>query len=318
MISLPWYEQVGTQRTWFWRGWQIRYTYARPLGHDRVAPSAPSADRVSGTPMILLHGFGASLGHWRHNLEVFAESRSVYALDLLGFGASQKAPVLYNVGLWVDQVYHFWRTFIGQPVILVGNSIGSLIALAAAAAHPEMVKGLIMMSIPDPGVRTEMMPPALQPILGAIEGFFMSPLLLRPLFSILRRRGIIRAWLRVAYSHPERVTEDLVDMITQPTTDRGAARAFCLLCKGSSDPKFGTSVKKLLGSVDVDLPILLIWGKEDGMIPPRLARPQDFVKYHPRLQLIELEGVGHCPQDECPEKVNPIILDWVGKVIGNG
>jgi pimeloyl-ACP methyl ester carboxylesterase len=316
MISVPWYEKVGTQRTWFWRGWHIRYSYARPLGPP-TSDSALGVDRVSSTPMILLHGFGASLGHWRHNLDVFGESRSVYALDLLGFGASEKAPVLYNVELWVDQVYHFWRTFIGQPVILVGNSIGSLIALAAAAAHPEMVKGLIMISIPDPGLRTEMMPPTLQPIVGAIEGFFMSPLLLRPLFSILRRRGIIRAWLRLAYGNAETVTEDLVEMITQPTTDRGSARAFCLLCQGSSDPKFGQSVKKLLGTVDVNLPILLLWGKEDGMIPPRLARPQDLLPYHPRLELILLEGVGHCPQDECPEKVNPIILDWVEKMLGD-
>ncbi len=97
------------------RGWQTRYTYIRPTQENRQT-----------TPLVLLHGFGASIGHWRHNLEVLGEQHTVYALDMLGFGASEKAPVNYSIELWVEQVYDFWKAFIRQPVILIGNSNGSL------------------------------------------------------------------------------------------------------------------------------------------------------------------------------------------------
>ena len=78
--AVHWQERVGNQRDWVWRGWQTRYTYVRP-------PEINSQTK----PLILLHGFGASIGHWRHNLEVLGQYHTVYALDMLGFGASEKA-----------------------------------------------------------------------------------------------------------------------------------------------------------------------------------------------------------------------------------
>ena len=123
---LHWQQKVGSQRDWVWRGWQTRYTYIRPQ-------NPYENNRAKSTPLMLLHGFGASIGHWRHNLEVLGDRHTVYALDMLGFGASEKAPANYSVHLWVEQIYDFWKAFIRKPVILIGNSIGSLISLAAAA-----------------------------------------------------------------------------------------------------------------------------------------------------------------------------------------
>ena len=57
------------------------------------------------------------------------------------------------------------------------------------------------------------------------------------------------------------------------------------------------------------IPILLIWGLQDRMVPPLLA--PIFAKLNPLIELVELESVGHCPQDECPEKFNPILKDWL-------
>jgi pimeloyl-ACP methyl ester carboxylesterase len=145
--AIHWQERIGNQRDWVWRGWQTRYTYIRPGQNHQKA-----------TPLILLHGFGASIGHWRHNLEVLGTQHTVYALDMLGFGASEKAPANYSVQLWVEQVYDFWKTFIRQPVVLIGNSTGSLISLAAAATHPDMVEGVVMMSLPDPTLENSCFP----------------------------------------------------------------------------------------------------------------------------------------------------------------
>ncbi|MEG4802985.1 alpha/beta fold hydrolase [Microcoleus sp. ARI1-B5] len=317
--SLQWHQRVGTQRDWVWRGWQTRYSFLRPaLGQDRGAiafpdsQAEPIASATSRTPIILLHGFGASIGHWRQNLAPLAENHTVYALDLLGFGASQKAPIDYGVSVWVAQVYDFWLTFIREPVVLAGNSIGSLICLAAAAAHPDMVAGTVMISLPDPSVRAEAVPGWLLPAIEAVESLFVSPLILRPLFSLARKPSFVRRWVSFAYANPEAVTDELVEILAGPAGDRGAARAFCALFKAVGSSQFGPGVKTVLRNSTI--PMLLIWGKQDRMIPPRLARPHQFVECNPKyVELVELDNAGHCPQDECPEQVNQAILNWMSR-----
>ncbi|WP_293133113.1 alpha/beta fold hydrolase [Microcoleus sp. bin38.metabat.b11b12b14.051] len=316
--SLQWHQRVGTQRDWVWRGWQTRYSYLRPAleSSGGTAVSEPAAatlaPQTSSMPIILLHGFGASIGHWRQNLAPLAQNHTVYALDLLGFGASQKAAVKYDVSVWVQQVYDFWLTFIREPVILAGNSIGSLICLAAAAAHPDMVAGTVMISLPDPSVRAEAVPAWLLPAIVTIESWFVSPIVLRPLFYFARKPSFVRRWVAFAYASPDAVTDELVEILAGPAGDRGAARAFCALFKAVGSAQVGPGVKTVMRNLTI--PMLLIWGKQDRMIPPRFARPHQFVECNPNcVELVELDNAGHCPQDECPEQVNQAILNWMSR-----
>lgn len=303
ITSEHWKQRVGSQRDWVWRGWQTRYTYIRP-----------SVPNQKTAPLILLHGFGTSIGHWRHNLGVLGEHHTVYALDMLGFGASEKAPVTYKVDVWVEQVYDFWRTFIRQPVVLVGNSIGSLVALAAAAAHPEMVQGIVMMSLPDPSLEEEATPKFLRPVVAAVKSLVASPPVLKTLFRVVRRPSLVRRWAAIAYANPDAVTDELVDILVGPAQDRGAAQAFSAIIKGMISAQFGPSVKAVLPTLEI--PMLLIWGQKDRMVPPGLA--SQFTEYNPNLRLLKLDHAGHCPQDECPEQVNQAILDWIDKEMQRG
>lgn len=291
-----WLSRIGSQRDWVWRGWQTRYTYIR----------AEQASQLT-TPVILLHGFGTSIGHWRHNLMVLGQFHTVYALDMLGFGASRKAQADYKVDLWVEQVYDFWRTFIKQPVVLVGNSIGSLVCMAVAAAHPEMVKGMVMMSLPDPSLEAEAIPSWLLPVVTAVKGVVASPLLLSPLFHQLKRPPLLRKWAAIAYANPDAVTDELVEILAGPAEDRGSAQAFCALFRAVTGTQFGPSVKAVLPTLKI--PMLLIWGRQDRMVPFKVAH--QFTDLNPQLKIVELENAGHCPHDECPEKVNQLILDWL-------
>ncbi|MBD2342685.1 alpha/beta fold hydrolase [Anabaena subtropica] len=301
-MTVHWQERVGNQRDWVWRGWRTRYTYIRS-----------SQDSPENTPLILLHGFGASIGHWRHNLEVLGKSHTVYALDMLGFGGSEKAPANYSIELWVEQVYEFWRAFIRQPVVLIGNSNGSLISLAAAAAHPDMVKGIVMMSLPDPSLEQEMIPPFLRPVVTTIKNIVASPIFLKPVFYFVRRPSVLRRWASLAYANPAAITDELVDILAGPPQDRGSARAFSALFKAAIGVNFSPSVKAILPSLQI--PMLLIWGQKDRFVPPILAT--QFAQYNKKLQLLNLEDVGHCPHDECPEKVNQAILEWMDKSLGD-
>ncbi|MDB9540650.1 alpha/beta fold hydrolase [Anabaenopsis tanganyikae CS-531] len=298
--KVHWQERIGNQRDWVWRGWQTRYTYIRPSQHSQKT-----------TPLILLHGFGASIGHWRHNLEVLGQHHTVYALDMLGFGASKKAAANYSIQLWVEQVYEFWQAFIRQPVILIGNSNGSLISLAAAAAHPEMVKGIVMMSLPDPSLEQEAIPPVMRPVVMAVKKLVASPLLLKPIFHLVRQPGFVRRWASLAYAKPEAITDELIEILAGPPQDRGAPRAFMALFRAAIAINFSPSVKAILPSITA--PMLLIWGQKDRFVPPILA--QRFTQYNENLEVLNLENVGHCPHDECPETVNQVILDWVNRHI---
>lgn len=286
---------LGQQRDWIWQGWQIRYTYLR------------AAQSVNQPPIVFIHGFGASLGHWRQNLPFFAKHHTVYALDLLGFGASEKAAVPYSIELWVEQIYDFWKTLIGRPAILVGNSIGSLVALSAAHTHPEMAQGLVMLSLPDPSLREDLIPPWCRPVLSRIERAFTAEWILKSLFYGVRRPKVVRPWAGLAYASRAAITEELVEILTTPAGDRGAARAFSLILQAMVNPKFGPRVDAVLPTLII--PMLLLWGRQDRMVPPVFA--QKFAAMNARLKLIELDNAGHCPHDECAEIVNLAIASWL-------
>ena len=293
-----WQERIGHQRDWVWRGWQTRYSYLR---------GKQKSDSQEDPPLILIHGFGASIEHWRHNLPAIAEYHTVYALDLLGFGASRKADTEYSAALWTEQVHDFWQTFIGVPVILVGNSIGSLVCLNATATYPEMVKGLVMLSLPDVSVREDMLPPIARPIVTAMENLFASPLLIKSILKLVRRPNIIRKWAGIAYPNQEAVTDELVEILSSPAYDEGSGQTLFRLSRSVRKASFAKSVRDLLPPINV--PMLLIWGLQDKMIPPKQARA--IASLNPRLKLIELEHAGHCPHDEYPEQFNSLLLDWL-------
>jgi pimeloyl-ACP methyl ester carboxylesterase len=293
-----WQERIGNQRDWVWRGWQTRYSYLR---------ARQKLDGDQYPPVIFIHGFGASIEHWRHNLPVISEHRTVYALDLLGFGASRKADTEYSAALWTEQVHDFWQTFIGVPVILVGNSIGSLVCLNVTAVYPEMVQGLVMLSLPDVSVREDVLPPLVRPIVTAIENLFASPLLIKNLLKLVRRPNVIRKWAGIAYPNKDAITDELVEILSSPAYDDGSDQTLFRLSRSVRKASFAESVRDLLPPITI--PILLIWGLQDRMIPSSQARA--IAELNTNLKLIELENAGHCPHDEYPEQFNSLLLDWL-------
>jgi pimeloyl-ACP methyl ester carboxylesterase len=303
------HPRLGYQRNWFWRGWQIRYSYLRPQ-------QGKNLDRP---PLLLLHGFGAALGHWRHNFQALSQHHGVYAIDLLGFGGSEKAAAPYNPKLWAELVYDFWQTFIGEPMVLVGNSLGSVVCLTTAKRYPQVAKGLVMLNLPDASVVTPVITPPissgisqvlqgfLSPLTTLLQAIFTSPLVINPLLKIVRSPGILYPALGNAYGDKTAVDDELKAIIRQGAYDRNAAQALRFLTRGMGQIPQGDRARTVLPQMSI--PMLLIWGKADRLVPPQLG-PR-CAQLNPRLKLVELEGVGHCPQDECPDRVNTLILDWL-------
>jgi pimeloyl-ACP methyl ester carboxylesterase len=301
-----WHQRVGSQRDWVWRGWQTRYTYQR-CNNNSLQEGLP---QPLNAPVLLLHGFGASIGHWQNNLEFLATDRTVYGLDLVGWGGSRKPNIIYNIDLWVDQVYDFWQTFVGQPMVLVGNSIGSLVALVAAARHPEMAMTLVMISLPDLSAEQELIPRSLQPLVNTIKRVILNPPLLHTLFRVVSQPKIAKKWAKIAYANPDRVTDELIDIFLTPAQEREAPAAFVKIMQGMTSSNFSPNIRKLIPAMQI--PMLLLWGCEDRMIPPGTAGI--LVKLNPLLKLINLEAAGHCAHDEVPDIVNNQIRTWLNTV----
>jgi pimeloyl-ACP methyl ester carboxylesterase len=293
--TAQWQQRVGSQRDWVWRGWQTRYTYRR----SQHATDMP--------PILLLHGFGASIGHWQHNLEFLAQHHCVYAIDAVGFGGSRKPKIEYDIDLWVEQVYEFWQQFIGVPTILIGNSIGALVALVAAARHPEMVVTTVMISLPDLSAEQELIPKPLQPVVNGVKRTIASPLVLHPLFRLVSQPWIAKRWARVAYANADRVTDELLDIFLTPAREKEAAAAFVKIIQGMIGTDFSPNIRHLLP--DINIPMLLIWGSDDRMIPPQTA--DALIQLNPQLKLIPVPNAGHCAHDENPDAVNQIIRNWL-------
>lgn len=288
---------LGAQRDWIWRGWRMRYSFAHPSNQSSPTEQAP---------ILLLHGFGSALTQWHENILPLSQVHPVYALDLIGFGVSEKASTTYNVKLWVEQVYEFWRMFINRPMALVGHSLGALVALTAAATHPEMVEKLVLLTLP--ASRQEMLPDWLQPLVVSIENMFTTPLFVRPLFKLIRRPSVIRSVLRQVYINQGRVTEALVENFVTPGYDQGAARAFCRLAQARTQTDFSRETKDLLQ--EIPQPLLVLWGEQDRVIPIAWGR-QIAADLGDRLRLVEIPDAGHCPYDEAFERVNYEILSWL-------
>ena len=283
---------------WDWQGFSIRYQQAG----------------TGGVPMLCIHGFGASSDHWRHNLPDWGTSHRAYALDLLGFGQSAKpdpaAAPGYTFETWTQQVLDFCREVIGEPVFLVGNSIGCVVAMQAAVTASDWVRGIVML---DCSLRLlhDRKRPTLPWYQRATVPWLQAGLGYRPFghffFSRVARPPVIRKLLLQAYGRPEAVTDDLVNLLWAPSQDRGAADVFLAFVRYSQGPLPEDLLPQL------SCPALLIWGQADPWEPVALGR--ELAQYPAVEDLVELAGVGHCPQDEAPELVNPIVAQWIARQV---
>lgn len=283
-------------RYWYWRGWRIRY---QVFAHQAASPNAP--------PLLLLHGFGASLDQWRDNAAVLSQHRTVYALDLLGFGGSEKAATIFNTDLWTAQVIEFWQAWIGRPVILMGHSLGALVALNTAIQKAGIVERLILLTLP--AAREELMAGWVGSLARISERLFSTPLLIRPIFQIFRRPGVIRGALRGIYQRQERVDDALVRQFVKPTEERGSARTLCYLVRSRTELQFTPETRKLVPQLTV--PTLLLWGQADRVIP--LSWAEQLAPLNTRLVLRVIPDVGHCAYDDDPHLINAEITDWLSQ-----
>ena len=134
----------GDSKVWSWKGFKCHW---RLLGEK------------NRRPLLFIHGFGASSSHWRKNAQAFVNAGfRVYSIDLIGFGDSDQPGTnqirKLDNRFWSNQIEDFLEQVVktkkfGKAVI-IGNSLGSLVALTTSVSRPELIAALIAAPLPDP------------------------------------------------------------------------------------------------------------------------------------------------------------------------
>jgi pimeloyl-ACP methyl ester carboxylesterase len=269
-----------------WLGHRISYEVHGPQ-------NAPS--------VVISHGFGSSARHFRKLTAALGSAGfRVYAPDLLGFGASEKPAVQYSPRLWAQQQADFLEQCIGAPAVLVGNSIGSQVAVITASISPQNVRGLILLNCAagmnqrglyddDPQLK------ALKPVFLLVEFLLKQKGLANFLFSRFRSKENVTQILTKQVYMKAQVTPDLVELLMVPSDDPGALNCFVEVFTGDPGPRPDALAPSL------DCPIQIIWGSLDQWTPINGTVANAFKQLaESKPQTVRFDVIpdsGHCPFD---------------------
>lgn len=280
---------------WTWRGYRIAY-----------------AVQGSGIPLVLIHGFGASIGHWRQNIPVLAAAGyRVFALDLLGFGKSEKPLLEYRMELWQDLLKDFCLTHIQSPAVFAGNSIGALLCMMMLANHPELGRGGVLLNAAG-GLnhRPEELNPPLRLVMAGFTKLVSSAAVGPLLFNLIRQKPRLRRTLQQVYRDHTAVTDELIDLIYEPACDPGAQKVFAAILTAPPGPR----PEDLLPNITQ--PLLVLWGEADPWTPITGATLyRELAAQSDQVEFIPIPDTGHCPHDERPDLVNQQMIQWLDQKI---
>lgn len=256
-------------------------------------PGWHSLSRGVGPDLLLLHGLGGSVFSWRHNLEPLAAHFRVTALDLKGHGDDPAGlHEDFSLPALVQDVVAFLDAAGITQTALAGNSLGGSLAVLLAHAHPHRVSSLVLLA---PALFLPRLPWITLPLKLPGLGWLLGALLAGP--------WIISPALRLNYADPRLLTPDVVSGYSRPLRRLARRLTLTKLCRQLRLPPV-SRLTAVLG--DLKLPVLVIWGLEDRILP--VAHASRLLRCLPQARLHLLPGVGHNPQEEAPDAVNKIII----------
>jgi pimeloyl-ACP methyl ester carboxylesterase len=265
-----------------------------------------------GTPLVMVHGLGGSAVNWMAVGPEFAKTHHAVALDLAGFGRTPLFHRSATLGANAELVHRFIEEVIGEPVVLMGNSMGGHIAILEAADHPRWVSALVLVDPAIPGVHVRRPAPAMFGVMAALTVPGLAEIVLDRRVRLLGPERLVRETLALVAADPSRVDASLFDAHVQLTRERGSlgrqsSRAFMQATRSlglrMADPRFWTRVKK------IQAPTLVVHGDLDRLIP--LAAARDLVRRRPDWTLKVIEGVGHVPMMETPALFLQLVNQWL-------
>ena len=277
----------GEEGGFDWRGHRIAFTR-----------------RGSGPPILLVHGIHAAAWsyEWHDNADDLARGNTVYTIDLLGFGRSDRPAIRYSARLYISLLSDFVHQVVAEPCVLVATSLSGAYAIVLGARDPQRFPAIALIA-PTGLVRLNRTAGV-----GGEAGRLAveAPIVGTAMFNGLVSRRSIRSWLERTYADDTIVTSDLVDIYYWTSHQRGARHAPAAFISGNLNIDVRQALRRLTQ------PTLLVWGEEGSIAPVEEFRGFRGVK--PDIELAVLTPAGDLPHDERPGDFNVILSTWLNRL----
>ena len=246
-----------------------------------------------GPNLILIHGFCSSVYTWKDVMEPLARDMRVYALDMMGFGFSDKPEKAeYSYGSFAKVVREFMDKKGIQTATIAGNSMGGGITVKFASMFPERTERIILVdSAGYAHKRVKGLNLLSKPVLGKFLFSLNSPTAMRFILQ------------QTSFHNDNRVTPERAQAYFQPFRTAGAAMAAGRAMESISTNSLEEDIKK------INKPTLIIWGKNDVLIPFEYAKK--FESDIKGSKLMAIPNCGHLSEEEKPDEVVAAIRDFV-------
>ena len=270
-------------------------------GETRYYPT-PDGDvfykkRGSGPPLLLVHGIGAGASsfEYRKVWQNLSEKHTVYAIDLLGFGKSDKPSLLYTAETYIKLLADFCRDVMGVggesgEADVIASSLSAAYIIALSQRDPSLFHRLILIS---PTGIEELATP-LSATAPAIRGGLKTPILGTAAYNAIASKRYIRQYLRdFIYADPNNATNDVVDYYHTSAHQPGGENVLPSFLSGYLNINVFEAFKGV-----VDLP-LIVWGRDAKQSP--LGQVEPFLRVNANAKLEVIEDAGMLPHEEQPE-----------------
>ena len=257
-----------------------------------------------GPPMLLIHSIhpAAWSYEWRNNVNALARGNTVYTIDLLGFGRSDRPAIRYSARLYISLISDFVSRVIDAPCVLVASSLSGAYAIVLAARDPHRFPAVALIA-PSGLVRQN------EPVgLGGEAGRLAveTPIAGTAMFNALVSRPSLRRSLRSTYANDALVTRELVEIYYATSHQRGARHAPAAFLSGHLNIDVRNALRRLTQ------PALLVWGEQGSMAPVEEFR--GFRELKRDFEISVLSPAGDLPHDERAEDFNVILSTWLNRL----
>lgn len=233
-----------------------------------------------GEVLLLLHGLMGALSNWegvinefKGRYKVIIPMLPIYDLPLLTTGVKSLSKFLYK----------FLKYKGCSNVILLGNSLGGHVGLIFVTSHPEMVKALVLTGSS-----------------GLYENAFGGSFPKRENYDFIKEK------VEFTFYDPATATKELVDEVYETVNDRNKVIRILAMAKSAIRHNMSKDLYK------IELPVALIWGKNDKITPPEVA--DEFHSLLPDSELYWIDNCGHAPMMEQPKEFNLILNQFLNKI----
>ena len=241
-----------------------------------------------GRAVLLLHGWLGSWALWRNTIEILGQEFRTYALDFFGFGESLDKAADFSVDNYVNSVYQFMDRLGIVIAPLIGHSMGGTVSLGASIRFPEQVVKTVVIGSPIQGNSLNLLL-KFSGYQGVARIIWTTPSLLK-LF--------MRGYAHFIAKDGTKVGKMLVEDISKISPDS---------FRQSIGTLRQTDLRDQLNSIKT--PVLGIYGKKDVIVNPKQS--QVLKQYLPHSRIAWLEGSGHFPMMDEPDRFHDTVRDFL-------